>query len=288
MSWKTRNIRRRNKGKKTKGRKQKGGLGGPSLEDIVKYLIKSPPEDGVPVHMENQGIANSPFLGPFKIKFMGQNKFVIITPPDGFKEGVPVENQYNYSIKGVIKKIEITVSNLTKKAGIDGKIIVIENIKEISNTVNENKKQIEIDKKDALKKSIDDNNVKVEEQKTLDAKNAENAKNEALFRVIQIKNYKFYNKKDDYNDDALNKLYFCIDTHLKLITKDSIIKFLECNQQPPPNSIPKITMTKGEAKAKLELALTKMNFFTDTFRKDDLNNIIKKLNVEEITNGKNN
>ena len=56
MSWRTRNIRRRNKGKKTKGRKQKGGLGGPSLDKIIKHLIKTPPDDGVPVHMENKGI----------------------------------------------------------------------------------------------------------------------------------------------------------------------------------------------------------------------------------------
>ena len=117
MSWRTRNIRRRNKGKKTKGRKQKGGgFGGPSLDEIIKHLIKTSPDEGIPVHMETNGmVKNSPFLGPFKIKFTGQNKFVIITPPDGFKEGI--ENQYRYSISGSsIKKIVITGDNLAKKA----------------------------------------------------------------------------------------------------------------------------------------------------------------------------
>jgi hypothetical protein len=163
MSWKTRNIRRRNKGKKTKGRKQKqrGGLGGPPLDAIIKHLIKSPPDDGVPVHMESKSIMkNTPFLGPFKIKFVDGNKFKIIALFEGFKGNT--SDTYKYSITGAIKKIEITADNLATKAGINGKLLVIENIKEIDDAMGEKERQIINDKKETLTKSINDNNVKID------------------------------------------------------------------------------------------------------------------------------
>ena len=265
MSWRTRNIRRRNKGKKTK--RQKGG--GPSLDAIIAYLIKTQTEDGVAVHMETKSlIKNTLFLDSFRIKFLGGNKFKIVSPPKEFIENN--DNVYKFSISGTLAKQFVIQSNkLETRAKIAGKILVIDNIKEITTAMEEDTKQIKKEKQALLDANIIENNKKVEISKTSD-----------LFKVMRVDLNKFgrpYKPKFLYYSDAeLNYIYYCIEKHLTTITRKTVIEFLDFyNKQNKTNLIP-TKMTKDEAILKLETALTMMNF-TDLIRKDNLKFMIEKL-----------
>lgn len=275
MSWRTRNIRRRNKGKRTK--RQRGG--GPSLDVIITYLKKNQPDDGVSVHMEKKnmvGIAK-PILGSFKIKFDNKSGFNILSTLDGF-EG-DISKTYKYNIQGtLLKSIVIQSTKVEKDAKIDGNLIVIENMKEITDKMAEIEKQKKENEKMESDARIAENN-----------KNIENAKNQEKFKVIRIELEKFKvdSKRDIYTQSDLEILYSCIETYLKVINSNTISKFMDCyDNHSKKTPLVKTNMTKEDAIKKIKTAIDTTSKFTSPIIKGNLQGIVDRLQIEEEDNQK--
>ena len=117
--WKTRNIRRRNKGKKTK--RQDGGLlpfMGPSIDKIIEFAVKN--DIDVSAYIEKKtGVFSKATTISFKVKFIKGKKVKFIqdeeTKLDEINTNIKPDTQYTYVIKG--SNVEVSL-NLTTKLTI--------------------------------------------------------------------------------------------------------------------------------------------------------------------------
>ena len=79
--WKTRNIRRRNKGKKTK--RQDGGLlpfMGPSIDKIIEFAVKN--DIDVSAYIEKKtGVFSKATTISFKVKFVAYETILLLAIP---------------------------------------------------------------------------------------------------------------------------------------------------------------------------------------------------------------
>jgi hypothetical protein len=124
--WKTRNIRRRNKGKKTK--KQEGGLlpfMGPSMDEIIDFAINLDMEVTVRVETKTGMLSKATISDPFKMKFMKGKQLQFIEDEenklDTINASIKPNIPYRYEIKG--SKLEVTLKGSKITLLIDEKDI---------------------------------------------------------------------------------------------------------------------------------------------------------------------
>jgi hypothetical protein len=264
--WKTRNIRRRNKGKKTK--RQDGGLPfmGPSMDEIINFATKSDME--VDAQFEKKtGMLSKAITIPFKVKLIKGKQIKFIQDGevklDEINANIKPDTPYKYVMKG--SKLEVTLS---MKNGT--KIIIA-----ISETSMK-------DIKDKMKMEKETNLQKIKEinQKTED-KIVQKKKDEKFtFKTVQINSYFKRNKvgTQPYSSDKLNYLYYCIETYLPedALTQDAVHKFVEEFEKPLIKS-PTKEMSKEDAMIRLQ---TGIKLFTMNKSKTKLQDIVKILSVD--------
>ena len=174
--WKTRNIRRRNKGKKTK--RQDGGLlpfMGPSMDEIINFAIKNEMEVTAQFEKKN-GVFSKVAIISFKVKLMKGKQIKFIQDEevklDEINANIKPDTPYKYVMKG--SKLEVT---LNLKNGT--KIIIA--ISETS--MKDIKDKIKMEKETDLQK------IKEINQKTED-KIVQKKKDEKFtFKTVQINSY---------------------------------------------------------------------------------------------------
>ena len=161
--WKTRNIRRRNKGKKTK--KQNGGLfsfirpsSEPSIDKIIEFAIKNDIELIARIEKKNKMFFKTTKSEPLKVKFIKEKQIKFIQDEenkiDTIDSNIKPDTPYIYEIKG--SNVEV-ILNLTTKirlsidetsiADIKDKMKIENEIKLQKPTEIENKIKMETDKK---------------------------------------------------------------------------------------------------------------------------------------------
>lgn len=265
--WKTRNIRRRNKGKKTK--RQEGGLlpfMGPSMDEIINFAIKNDME--VDAQFEKKtGMLSKAITISLKVKLIKGKQIKFIQDEevklDEINANIKPDTPYKYVMKG--SKLEVT---LNLKNGT--KIIIA--ISETS--IKDIKDKIKMEKETDLQK------IKEINQKTED-KIVQKKKDEKFtFKTVQINSYFKRNKvgTQPYSSDKLNYLYYCIETYLPedALTQDAVHKFVEEFEKSLVKS-PTKEMSKEDAMIRLK---TGIKLFTMNKSKTKLQDIVQILSVD--------
>ena len=265
--WKTRNIRRRNKGKKTK--RQEGGLlpfMGPSMDEIINFAIKNDIE--VDAQFEKKtGMLSKAITISLKVKLIKGKQIKFIQDEevklDEINANIKPDTPYKYVMKG--SKLEVT---LNLKNGT--KIIIA--ISETS--IKDIKDKIKMEKETDLQK------IKEINQKTED-KIVQKKKDEKFtFKTVQINSYFKRNKvgTQPYSSDKLNYLYYCIETYLPedALTQDAVHKFVEEFEKSLVKS-PTKEMSKEDAMIRLK---TGIKLFTMNKSKTKLQDIVQILSVD--------
>lgn len=143
--WKTRNIRRRNKGKKTK--RQEGGLlpfTGPSMDEIIKTAVTNDIEVTVRVETKTGMLSKATISEPFKMKFMKGKQLQFIEDEenklDKINASIKPNVPYRYEMKGSKLEVIINVKNITKIILLIDETS-IKDIKDKMKEITENKSQ---------------------------------------------------------------------------------------------------------------------------------------------------
>jgi len=159
--WKTRNIRRRNKGRKTK--KQDGGLSlpfmGPSMDKIIEFAINNDMELTAQIEKKTGMLSKATMSDPFKIKFIKgkQIKFIQAeeTKLDQIDPNVKPDTSYKYEMKG---------SNVEVILNLKTRIILIIDKTSISD-INDKMKMKDASKAEKIKEMTEKTKVAEAEKK---------------------------------------------------------------------------------------------------------------------------
>ena len=265
--WKTRNIRRRNKGKKTK--RQDGGLlpfMGPSMDEIINFAIKNEMEVTAQFEKKN-GVFSKVAIISFKVKLMKGKQIKFIQDEeskfDEINANLKPDTPYKYEIKGSKLEVMLSIKNGTK---------IMIAISETS--MKDIKDKIKMEKETDLQK------IKEINQKTEDRKVQQKKEEKFTFKAVQINSYFKRNETgtQPYSSDKLNYLYYCIETYLpdNALTKDAVHKFVEEFDKPLTES-PKTKMDKNTAMIRLKSGIDQFNFNKS---KTELQKIVKILSVD--------
>ena len=244
MSWRTRHIRKRNKGKDkrraTKRSSQCGGASVEKLKDIIAHLIETKEEVTATIDKL-----------PATIKFDSSSKFTGVSGINGiFSFKVDKSSVFG-------GKITITKNAVSQKNNVSEKELILDKLNEFEKTVklkkenekikNESDAKIQANaSKQATEAAVAANKMAVEAEKQ--AKAMEDAKNatEASIKMIKdsykvtVIDLKDVMQKEEikssmlesfqtqpYTESALKHLQFCVEKYLiKPITVDKIKTFL--------------------------------------------------------------
>ena len=282
MSWRTRHIRKRNKGKeKRKGTKrniQSGGVLVEKLKTIIDHLIETKEEVSVKIGKL-----------PATIKFIPDNKFIGVSGVDG---------TFDFKINsGVLREyIIVDTNNDATNAKIAGQQIVIDKLKDFETPALSNKKEKERKEKEDLKmkeeqdaaerkKANDENNLAI---KTQEMKDTYVVKNFDIYSFMEPVSGQI--QTQPYLEPVLNHLSHCIEKYfMGAISIENVIKFLKEFNNTDTHTEKKPTITPEEVKKKLQIAVdmvsSKKNmigFNQYSSRKDELVEILKRLNAKPV------
>ena len=295
--WKTRNIRRRNKGKKTK--RQDGGLSlpfiGPSIDKIIEFAVNNDME--VTAYVEKKtGILSKATIITFKVKFIKGKKVKFIGENEKLKEidaTVTPDTEYTYVMKGsnveVILKLttKIIISiDKTSIAEIKDKMKIEEETKaQKMKEMTEKTKVSQAQKKEDDKKQKEEDDKKkkeeAEQKKIEELKKKEESKYEFHTKSI----YSHFGRKTTgplpYSKHELNYLYYCIETYLPedSLTKDTVHTFVKefekYDSKSPDKEVKE--MNKDDAILRLEAGI-KLFMMNDS--KTKLQEMVKRMNAD--------
>jgi len=293
--WKTRNIRRRNKGKKTK--RQDGGLlpfMGPSIEKIIDFAIKNDMDVTAYVEKKTGMLSKATII--FKVKFIKGKKVKFTDEETKLKEidaNITPDTEYTYVMKGsnveVILKLttKIIISiDKTSIAEIKAKMKIEEETKSQKMkemTAKTNVAQAQKKEDDKKQKEEDDKKKKEEadQKKIEELKKKEESKYESHSEYIH-----WYFARDvtgplPYSKHELNYLYYCIETYFpeNSLTKDTVHTFVKEFEKYDSKSEEKEVkeMNKEDAILRLESGI-KLFMMNDS--KTKLQEMVKRLNAD--------
>ena len=266
--WKTRNIRRRNKGKKTK--RQDGGLAlpfmGPSMNKIIEFATNN--DIDVSAYFEKKtGMLSKATTIPFKVKFIKEKKVKFIGEENELKQidaNVKTETPYTYGING--SKVEVIINLKTKITIYIDKTSIAE--------IKDKMKMEDAAKAEKIKEISKKTEVAQVQKKKESKYESHNIYISTYFGRDITGTLPFSNHK-------LNYLYYCIETYLPedSFTKDTVHTFVkEFEKYNPNDEEKKITeMNKDNAIIRLEAGI-KLFIMNDS--KTKLQEIVKILNVD--------
>ena len=306
--WKTRNIRRRNKGRKTKRHDGGGLFTGPSINKIIEFAVKNDME--VNAYFEKKtGMFSKAIKITFKVKFIDKKIQFIQdeeTKLDEIDTNIKPETMYRYGINGSNVEVTLNVKNGTKiiikidetsisdindkmnaamKAADESKSQKIKEITETTKVAQLQKKEDEKRKKEEdyqkkkeeeLKKKEDDQKKKEEE-----LKKEEESKYKLHSGYIRIEFTRKPIGSLPYSQHELNYIYYCIETYLPedSLTQEQVHKFVEefkkYNSKSPKKEVKE--MNKDDAILRLEVGI-KLFYLNES--KTKLQEMVKKLNVD--------
>lgn len=272
--WKTRNIRRRNKGKKTK--RQDGGLlsfMGPDMQTIINFAIKN--DMDVTAQFEKKTGMVSKTIITFKVKFIkgGQLKFIQDEESklDEINANLKPDTPYKYVIKGSNLEVTLNLKNETKIMIAISKT----SIEDIKNKL-KIEKETDLQKIKEIKQKTDDKKVQQKEEEVQKKK-----EEKYTFKSFQINTYFKRHKvgTQPYSNSELNYLYYCIETYLPVdaLTQDAVHKFVEEFEKSLTES-PKKEMNKEDAMIRLKAGIDQFKFMNKS--KTKLQEIVKILSVD--------
>lgn len=306
MSWRTRHIRKRNKGKKngTKRNVQNGGASLEKLNNVIAHLVET--KEDVSAKIDKL---------PVTIKFTTNNKFTGISG---------IEGTFSFTTQkgtlGLGGKIMITKNNASQKSQIAGKELIIDKLDEFEKTVTANQTnkaikekadlQIKLNSdKQAREAAVAANEMAVSAAKQANAEeDARNAGEAALKMikdsyVVSIINLKDVMQKETikpsmfqsfqtqpYTESALKHLRFCVGKYLiGTITIDEINTFLVHFKESISHKSEEPTISEEDVKDKIQFAIDVVSSIKNmvgmikySSEKNELVDILKKLNIKKI------
>lgn len=279
--WKTRNIRRRNRGKKTK--KQNGGLlgfGGLTTLQVIEYAIKK--ETEVEVHIEKKvNLVKTVPSSTFKVQFFedGKMKFISYPEPEtGTTVDIPTDKLVRYVLKG--SKLEVTMPNTNKKETIVINKDFIMNI--------ETKMKADSKTKVEELKSVNNEAILNKQKEENEAIKIQKAKDKYVVEILDAHGDNSFKRKDwsgkmPYSKSELNDLYYCIQTYLNQpITPASVKTFIEEYKKYDVNTKRELNMEKDDAIATIQVAIDSFGVMSMmNSDKRELKEIKEKLQIPE-------
>jgi hypothetical protein len=307
MSWRTRHIRKRNKGKEKRGTKRNLQSGGASLEklnNVIAHLVET--KEDVSAKIDKL---------PVNIKFTTNNKFTGISGIEGIFSFTTQKGTL-----GLGGKIMITKNNASQKSQIAGKELIIDKLDEFEKTVTTNQTnkaikekadlQIKLNAdKQAREAAVAANEMAISAAKQ--AKTEEDARNagEAALKMIKdsyvvsiidlkdvmqketIKPSMFQSfQTQPYTESALKHLRFCVGKYLiGTITIDEINTFLVHFKESISHKSEEPTISEDDVKDKIQFAIDVVSSIKNmvgmikySSEKNELVDILKKLNIKKI------
>ena len=287
MSWRTRHIRKRNKGKDkrraTKRSKQiGGGVSVEKLKDIITHLIET-----------NENVSATIGKVIVTIKFISDNEFTGVI--NGINGTFEFTLKRNLMLSG---DIIVNKNGDSDNAKITGQKVVIDNLESLEKIALSNKKNKEIKEKADLK---------MKEEEDAAARKKAIAENESAIKTQEIKDT--YDVSDidlgifmikvpvegetqPYLEPVLEHLSYCVEKYfMGAITIKEVKAFLELFQNTNPHIGEKPKITPDEVKNKLQLAIDMISsiknmlgikIYSNSSIKNELIEILKRLKAKKI------
>jgi hypothetical protein len=296
--WKTRNIRRRNRGRKTK--RQDGGLlpfMGPDMAKMIDYAIKNEMEITAQIEKKNGMFSKTTMSDPFKVKFIKGRQIKFIQDEESNLEEVDTtikpDTPYRYDIKS--SNVEVILNLKTRITLIIDKTSLAD-IKDKMKIEEENKlqkiKEMTVKTKDAqVQKKEDDKKKKEEDAQKKKEEDEQKRKEELKKKEISKYNSNYISIAKSftrnptgslpYSTHELNYLYYCIETYFPedSLTKDTVHTFVKEFEKYDSNSPEKEVkeMNKEDAILRLESGI---KLFMMNESKTKLQEMVKRLNAD--------
>ena len=281
MSWRTRNMRKRNKGKirGTKRILQRGGASVETLNNVISHLVETGEE--VSAKIDKMQII---------IKFVSPTKFKCISGLNG---------DFSFTVKSGIAGFggNIMIDNTLESsdAKINGKKMVLDKLSEFEKIVSLNKTNNEI--KNKADSQIKENEENVLRERAL-AENkvaVETQQIKDTYRITHIDLEKFMKKVpvdgqiQPYTESALKHLSHCVEKYLmNAISINEIRKFLEMfnTTESSVSEEPKITLDIVKKKIQFAIdvvsSIKVLGIITNRSEKNELVEILTKLNTKIV------
>jgi hypothetical protein len=285
MSWRTRHIRKRNKGKEkrraTKRSIQSGGSSVEKLKDIIAHLIET-----------NENVSANINKLIVTIKFISDKEFT------GVINGI--NGTFGFTLKRNIMlggDIIVNKNRDSDNAKITGQKVVIDNLGDVEKIASSNKKNKEIkekadleikEKADAVarKKATDENELAIKTQEIKDTYDVSKIDLGIFMIKVPVEG-----EIQPYPEPVLDHLSYCVEKYfMGAITIKEVKAFLELFQNSNSHIGEKPKIALDEVKNKLQLAIDMIsskknmlgiNIYSSSI-KNELIEILKRLKAKQI------